>query len=394
MSTNIKYACLILLYILIGISETYSQDRFLGYFANVGTIPENSDHTNYAHIWAAKRDKTTATNMLISNLNDAKNNNIKAIIMVDTFLFDTPPSSENPENTGCPYSLEVNSSLYFSQLVNTLIFEGYLIPNNPELSTVAGFYPVDEPELCGLKDQGGNPHSALQNAVNTIRNNADTSNFPIVTIASKNYQQSLMGLRLFDWVGMNWYDKSTSDYLTKFDLFSSSLSSNQRTILVPQASFGGTLMSQFGPWHDPDIILNRYLVDQNIIGIVPFLWDHQNTDGTKDIPELLVKYTAIGNHIKNGDPLPLIGSLGCSNQGGGLFECTSNADRGTPPYDYSWHGAAASYGNTATYFISCGVNGIQARVTITDSASEQINLNTSIFCDSGTVIKTYDGKGD
>jgi len=233
MSTLYKITTIVAYLMLIyGVSAAHAQDRFLGYFANVGTIPENENHTNYAHIWAAKRDKQVATNMLLTNLNDALNSDVKAIIMVDTFLFNTPPDDQNPEDTGCPYSVEPNSDLYFSQLVNTLILEGYLFPNNPSASTVAGFYPVDEPELCGLKDQGSSAHPALQNAIDTIRNNPDTSNFPIITIASKSYQQAIHGLRLFDWVGMNWYSKSTQNYLIEFDAFSASLNSNQRTILV------------------------------------------------------------------------------------------------------------------------------------------------------------------
>lgn len=51
MNTNAKFAIIILLtHIFFGTSQLYSQERFIGYFANVGTIPENSDHTNYAHI--------------------------------------------------------------------------------------------------------------------------------------------------------------------------------------------------------------------------------------------------------------------------------------------------------------------------------------------------------
>lgn len=154
-----------------------------------------------------------------------------------------------------------------------------------------------------------------------------------MTSVSKNYSQAINGIRLFDWVGHQWYTASTTSYLSSFDALSSSLLSDQRTVLVPQAAVGGFLSSAGAP-HDPSLILNRFLADTRVIGIMPFLWDHAETTGTQDIPELRQAYTAIGKHIKNGDPLPLIGSLACSNQGGGLFECTANADRGTEPYAY------------------------------------------------------------
>lgn len=393
MSTNIKYACLILLYILIGISETYSQDRFLGYFANNGAVSQNQDHTNVTVLWAGIQDDDEAISLILAELNQAQLYNIKVIVPVSSFLFRSQADGTTNTLAQCPLEAEPNSSIIFNDLINELINAGYLIANNPEASLVTAFLVIDEPELCGLKDRGPWPHPLLQNAVDVIHSHPATSNFPLMTSVSKNYPQAINGIRLFDWVGHQWYSVSTGSYLSSFDALASSLNPNQRTVLVPQASVDG-FMSSAGDPHDPALILNRFLADQRIIGIMPFLWDHAETTGTKDIPALRQAYTAIGKHIKNGDPLPLIGTLGCSNQGGGLFECNATADRGTPSYSYAWDGAAATMGNEATYFITCGVHGIQARVTITDSESEQITMSSSLFCDPGSVIKSKDTKGD
>ncbi|GAB4117414.1 MAG: hypothetical protein Tsb0027_10020 [Wenzhouxiangellaceae bacterium] len=393
MNMVFKYNAIAIIILMCGASLAYSQDRFFGYFANNGAISQNQDHTNINFIWAGMDDNEEAIALLLSELSDAQFYNTRAIVPVDTFVFVKQGDSTTNTLAQCPFEFEQNSSLFFADLVDELVNMGFLVPNNPDQSTVAGFLVIDEPELCGLKDQNGLPHPALLNAVNTVRNNPQTSNFPIMTSVSKNYPQAINGIRLFDWVGHQWYSASTSSYLSSFDALSSSLNPNQRTILVPQASVDG-FMSSAGDPHDPDLILNRFLADQRIVGIMPFLWDHAETTGTKDIPSLRQSYTSIGKHIKNGDPLPVIASLACSNQGGGLFECSVAADRGNPPYVYTWHGASAVMGNEASYFIACGVHGIQARVTITDSESEQITVSSGLFCDTGTVVKSKDDKGD
>lgn len=381
--TSIIY---LLLYCNLAISQT--DGRLFGYFANNNTIDENQNHTTITHIWTGINDRSLVTSLILSELADAKAFGIKAFVSLDPFLFQMSGDATTNTLAQCPYTLELNSEVYFETLVNTLIDSGYLVPNKPELSTVAAFYPVDEPELCGLTDQGSSAHPALVNAIATIRNNPNTSNFPIAVIASRNYSNATKGIRLYDWAGMDWYSKSTSGYLAAFDAFAATLLSSQRTILVPQAAVGGFLSSAGEP-HDPDLILNRFLADQRIIGIIPFLWSHAETTGTRDIPDLREAYTAIGRHIKNGDPLPIVVNLSCINQGGGLFECTVNADRGTPPYSYQWFGASSSFGNQAYYSITCGVVS-QARVTVTDSQGSQLTVTKSISCSPGTVPKAID----
>lgn len=199
-------------------AQAQSQPRFLGYFANDDRLSENFDHTNITFIGVFSPDRSIATSRILSNLAEAQNLGVRAIVAVKPFVFVPGTSSDS-----CPVTLESNSSSYFATLVNTLISQGYLVPNDPDASTVAAFYPVDEPELCGLKDQGGNAHPALANAINTIISNPNTSNFPIAVIASSSYGQAIKGLRLFDWAGMDWYQKSTPNYLAEFSTFTSAL---------------------------------------------------------------------------------------------------------------------------------------------------------------------------
>lgn len=152
---------------------------------------------------------------------------------------------------------------------------------------------------------------------------------------------------------------------------------NQKEILIPQASYGGSIMQQFGSWHDPDKILDWFLADARTIGIIPFLWAHPGTTGTRDIPELRDAYTAIGSHIANGDPLPLRGELTCFGSGG-QFECNASASRGVPPYQYEWTGAVSS-GSFAIYTTICGIAEL-AKVTIIDSANNSVTEQQTLNC--------------
>jgi hypothetical protein len=349
--------------------------RFFAYFANNSYIPENYQHTNVTYIWAGFGDRNYATSVILQELNTARQYGRKAIVEVPAFVFSS-------NNGSCPYSLQPAAASYWNTFVNTLISYGHLVPNNPAASTVIAFYPVDEPELCGLKDQSGSAHPALVNAINTLRSHPATSSFPIGVIASKKYGEAIRGIRLFDWAGLDNYSVSTSSYLAQFATFESQLLSHQRSILVPQASLGG-FMGSYGEYHDPDMILDRFLLNTRIIGIIPFLWGHHDTTGVRGIPELRTAYTAIGNHIANGAPLPLKVSSSCFGSGG-LFECSATVTRGTPPYFYNWQGASWGGSAYAIYNRPCGqVHQIQ--LTVSDSGGQQRTVSHSLYCEPGSV---------
>jgi hypothetical protein len=358
-----------------GSSAASEPSRFFGYFASSTYIAENYQHTNVTHIWAGFGDRSHATTVILQELDAARAYGVKAIVEVPAFVFSS--------NKGrCPYSLQSASASHWNDFIDTLIAHGHINPGNADASTVLGFYPVDEPELCGLTDQGGSAHPALVNAINTIRNHPVTATYPIGTIASKKYANAIRGLRLFDWVGLDNYSVSTSSYLSQFTTFESKLLPHQRSILVPQASRGG-FMSSYGAYHDPEMILDRFLSNPRIIGIVPFLWGHAETTGVRGIPELETAYTAIGNHIASGAPLPLKVSSHCFGSGG-LFECSASASHGTPPYTYDWQGAYRSGSGYAVYNLICGVVH-QVQLVVTDSGGQQQSVTHQLYCARGSI---------
>lgn len=375
---NIKAASLFAALVVgaVGSSVTEAQSRFFGYYANNGYIGENHDHTTVTQIWAGYADRNTATSVIMQELAQAKAKGIKAIVGVEAFVFDVGTSG----NARCPFRQQNSASTHWNTFVNALVSNGYLVPNNPGASTIAAFYPVDEPELCGLTDSSGQAHAALRHAVNTIRNHPYTNNFPLAVLASKKYGNAQKGIQLFDWAGLDNYSVSTSEYLSQFATFESRLLSHQRSILVPQASQGG-FMSSYGSWHQPQPIIDHFLSNPRAIGLMPFLWGHHDTTGVRGIAELREAYTGIGKHIKLGAPLPLRASLGCWGSGG-LFECQASAQYGVPPYTYTWN-TSQGFGDFAVYHTTCGYPFL-ATLTVRDSVGNQVTRNTTLNCPIGS----------
>lgn len=307
--------------------------KYFGYFANNSYQAENRDHTNVTHIWVDINDSYPSDSVILSELNAAKANGLKALVSVAPYLFDGTSN----------WSADPYAATKFANLVNQLIQAGHLVPGNPAASTVAAFYPVDEPELYGLTDHLATrqPHPALANAVSVIRNNPNTSNFPIAVITSRQYSSVLNGLKLFDWVGLDNYDINDSEYLRDLHYLTMKLRPEQRTIVVPQAATGG-MMSDYGTPHTPSAMYEYARADSRVIMIMPFLWAHHNATGTANIPSLRAAYTAIGTEIKAG----LTGGAGKWTGGGwisaspnpctiayGQTRCTSYISWGSWPDD-------------------------------------------------------------
>lgn len=272
-------------------SPAFSQAhlKYFGYWANNSHQSENKDHTNVTHVWVGVDDGYDWDSEILSELNQAKANGLKAMVIVSPYLF----------NGGGSWSADPDATTKFSNLVNKLIQSGHLVSGNPAASTIAAFYPVDEPELYGLNDNiwTQTPHPALVNAVNVIRNNPHTSNFPIAVVSSKKYGSAIKGLRLFDWVGLDNYSASDADYLTELHYLTTKLRPEQRTIVVPQAGTGGPLD---GSPHTPSQIYEYARADSRVIMVMPFLWAHNNMTGTSANPSLRAAYTTIGREIKAG----------------------------------------------------------------------------------------------
>jgi hypothetical protein len=270
----------------------------------------------------------------------------------------------------CPYSQQANAQTYFDDLVDQLILNNYLTPLDPDNSTVIAFIPVDEPELCGLSDSGGNAHPGLVNAFNTVSSHPDTSNFPI-WINVHNYSSVVKGIQLADWVSYDDYNRSTSSYLNQFSNLTSYMLPGQEALLVPQASYGG-FMGTYGSWHDPDQIFDYMLSNSKFIGIIPFLWEAPGTQGTKQIPELLDAYSNIGGQLKNGKPISL--NLNCfpSAINQEYQNCTASVTGGWQPLAYQWVGCGGS-GSQSSCYTGCRPISdpialpVQISVTVSDS---------------------------
>ncbi len=375
----------------IPVSQGHANDYIFGYWANLD-VPTNHSHTTMTHIWSRHGDRNDAIAAILSQLQLADQYGIKAAVSLDPFLF-----SAGLDQSGimtCPYSQLANSHIYFDDLVDELVSNNYLIPQDPENSTVIAFIPVDEPELCGLQDSGSSAHPALASAYNTVRSHTDTSNFPIWTNVH-NYSSVIKGLQLADWVSYDNYNLSTSNYLSQFSNLTNYMLPSQKAILIPQASHGG-FMSSYGNWHDPEAIFDHMLSDSTFIGIIPFLWEAQGTQGTSQIPQLLSAYSNIGGQIKNGKPISI--DVSCSQHltNPHYQTCNANANGGWNPLSYQWVGCSG-VGSQSSCYTGCTPvtepfrTSVQVSVTVSDSLGfDRVGQKSIVAPWCGTQIDSTD----
>lgn len=194
------------------------------------------------------------------------------------------------------------------------------------------------------------------------------------------------GMKLTDWASMTNYYLSTSSYISDFINFTNQLNSSQQAILLPQASYGG-MMSQYGTWHDPDQIFDWFLSDSRVIGIIPFLWSHHDTDGVKDISSLQTAYSNYGKQIKQD--LIVYADVYCELDGQSWenFTCTASASGGTGGFSYEWSDTTQT-GSTAYYNLQCphpqsgdGSDVSQTvQVTVTDSSGHYAKDTDVLQC--------------
>jgi len=293
----------------------YDGPRWYGYFANNDHVAENADHTNITEVWSTYFENpypsdpandparaaviTNATHHILDGLADAAKYGEKAMVAVDSIVL-----IPTGDNSAICYRNNPNAVADFQNLVNTLISYGYLVPNAPDFGTVSSFYVADEPELNCLNDDGirGAPNPALLNAINAIRQNADTTNFPLAAIVTKNgYPTIYYGLGLFDWVGMDDYSNDVSTYMSEFAAFEGFANSlnvvggtPQHFVLVPLVSSGvGTTYINGAPY-----MQSKFLTDNSVIGIMPFMWDATAIGGVGMVGEPWApSYISLGQSI-------------------------------------------------------------------------------------------------
>lgn len=291
----------------------YSGPRWYGYFYNNNHVPENYDHTNITMVGTTELNEDPATQesnaitKILKELAVDQQYGERAMVDVEAIVFYEAGDSSNT----C-YGDNPNAAQDFQTLVTALEHPypdqpevRYLIPNDPVDSTVSSFYVADEPDrnsagndLCSLRDvyvtdpvtglqtddTGAAP--ALLDAISAIRLNADTTNFPLATIVTKDgYAGMAYGLPLFDWVGEDDYGNGVTDYLNEFAGFEYILRNDNNVGGTPQRYFLVPLVS-YGPGK-PYIggapsLYNEFVSDDRVIGIMPFKWDYtvKNADGT------------------------------------------------------------------------------------------------------------------
>lgn len=294
----------------------YNGPRWYGYFANNGYVPENAHHTNITVVWATYPGVTPrstqlsdATNAIVNELAVDARYREKAMVDVGAIVF-------VPDSNNC-YNNNPNAAADFQSLVQTLINDGYLVPNAPGSGTVSAFYVADEPDVNCLNDDGvhGTPNPTLLNGISAIRQNANTTNFPLAATVTKNgYPDMYYGLGLFDWVGLDDYHYGVTDYLSHFASFESFVNSlsvvggtPQHFILVPLVSNIGSSFSNPYSGGAPSVYY-KFLADDDVIGIMPFEWDYEGTGGMVGMP-WADSYISVGESIVNLAPYASSGSV-------------------------------------------------------------------------------------
>ena len=273
--------------------------RYFGYYFNDAnnSFQENYQHMNLYHISqmiigsndTADRDATTQ--YTLDRLAQAKARGVRAIITASPYLFHWTDSTHS-------WSADPNAAAAWSTFVKRLIASGYIIPGRSDLSTIVAIYVIDEPDGNGFADVNGAANSTLVDAVNVVRNNPATRAIPLASILTVGFPSNIpQGMKLFDWVGFDWYGVSSSDWSGKYGQLKSMLSANQRTIIVPQASLGPVVGN--GPYGDPNFFNNVFNTDTKVVWFSPFAWfSTTGMTGTRDIPALRTAYTQIGKAIR------------------------------------------------------------------------------------------------
>jgi hypothetical protein len=216
-------------------------------------------------------------------------------------------------NNFCPFAPAPDAAARWDAFARSLASQGLL-------DTVAAFYPLDEPDRCGLSD------SQLVDAVAIIHAHPLTAGKPVAAIFSCDIAQKYGGLydyngghefgpalRAYDWVGFDCYGVGNiftdpawhwlgRDGPSYYDNFKAQLDlPRQQIMLVPQASIGDDVF--LGAPDDPQLFASKAASDLSVILMLPFTWfDLPDYPGVRSQPALAAQWRSIGAPIAHANP--------------------------------------------------------------------------------------------
>ncbi|MEO7157308.1 MAG: hypothetical protein ABI039_07100, partial [Vicinamibacterales bacterium] len=293
---------------------TAAAPSYMSYFGLAWNIPETQDHVNLywavSWIWDASE--------VMNELADAKRRGVRAIVHTEFALFNGSGAYSNT----CPYTRAPDAAERWDSFARALSTLGLL-------DTVAAFYPVDEPDGCGLSS------SDLLTTLGIIRTIPLTAGKPVAAIFGCAIAQKYGGiyqitgghkygdaLRAYDWVGFDCYG-STNIFTdpawttlefdnhcfcfqrvpgpSYYDNFKAQLNlPSQRLILVPQ---GFIAAGSDGLPDDPQLFASKAAADASVILIAPFTWfDQSYYPGVRSQPALAQQWRSIGKSIALANP--------------------------------------------------------------------------------------------
>lgn len=294
-----RFLALPLLLLAASLAHAQSIQKYFGYYGgDVNNPPgvaidEFKDHVNLYHIleWSGDTSdagRAASANYVLAELAKAKAAHMQAIIPGYPFVLNNVSTNPNAYCWG-NYS---GASQTWASFAQQLISKGYLIPGNPDKSTVVAVYVVDEPDITCLTDQNGAAHPALQNAINAIR--SGTPQLKTAVIFGNSYLQATQAMKLLDWVGNDDYGATDAVWNARLAELKS-YAPGKKLIIVPGARPGCADVIQ----DDPTRFFNAMNSDPQIAWLAPFTWfSSQGCPGVRDMPSLRPAYTNFGATIK------------------------------------------------------------------------------------------------
>ncbi|HUP90472.1 MAG TPA: hypothetical protein VM100_14030 [Longimicrobiales bacterium] len=286
---------------------------YMTYWGLAWNIREVQDHVNL--YWAVSWDWEQSE--VLEELMDAKARGMRAVVHVEFAFFIGSGQYAN----SCPYTPRSDAAGRWDAFVQALSRQGLL-------DTVVAFYPVDEPDLCGVTQ------STVLSVINIIRAHPLTAGKPVAGLFTCDVAKKFGGpyrsrgdehqygqaLRAYDWVGFDCY--GSNDIFTEpawttvefnigclcfirtpgpsyYDNFKLQLTPAQRITLVPQGFVAGDNPVP----DDPQTFANRAAADPAVILLAPFTWfDQLYATGVRSQPELAQQWRTVGRAISLANP--------------------------------------------------------------------------------------------